>query len=150
MEFEKAYAVSDGERMIRQRVFVDEQGYENEFDEIDGAPGTCHILALLEGVPAGCCRVFPEGPGQWRIGRVAVLPEFRRRGIASALLKEAEDYLRAQGAKSVRVGAQCTAEPLYRRSGYVVCGSIFYDEKTPHVPMIKNLDGSSPAQPPRQ
>lgn len=142
MEFEKIAAVSDGERIIRQKVFVEEQGYENEFDDIDAAPGTCHILALLEGVPVGCCRVFPEGPGRWRIGRVAVLRDFRRRGIASALLKEAEDFLRAQGAGSVLVGAQCTAAELYRRSGYVVCGSVFYDEKTPHVPMIKNLDGA--------
>ena len=43
---------------IRIEVFMKEQGFENEFDEIDNL---CHhIVAFDEGKPIGTCRFFKE------------------------------------------------------------------------------------------
>lgn len=52
---------------IRIKVFMKEQGFENEFDEIDNL---CHhIVAFDEGKPIGTCRFFKEN-NHYTIGRV--------------------------------------------------------------------------------
>lgn len=66
---------------IRRRVFMEEQGYTDEFDDVDN---TCiHIVLYKDGEPAGCARTFPEPAGstRWAVGRVAVLPEKREGGV---------------------------------------------------------------------
>ena len=44
---------------VRRVVFMEEQGYENEFDEIDEAPSCIHVTIYVDGDVAGCARVFP-------------------------------------------------------------------------------------------
>ena len=39
--------------------FMDEQGYENEFDAIDEDPNCIHVTLYVDGELAGCSRVFP-------------------------------------------------------------------------------------------
>ena len=46
--------------LVRRVVFMDEQGYENEFDAIDEAPSCIHVTLYVDGELAGCSRVFPE------------------------------------------------------------------------------------------
>ena len=57
---------------IRIEVFMKEQGFENEFDEIDNL---CHhIVAFDEGKPIGTCRVrvssFYEKQGYIQFGQI--------------------------------------------------------------------------------
>ena len=56
---------------IRIEVFMKEQGFKNEFDEIDTI--SHHIVVYDEGKPIGTCRFFKEN-NHYTIGRVAVLP----------------------------------------------------------------------------
>ena len=67
---------------IRRSVFVQEQGIDEseEWDEHDSV--STHVLAWLGDKPVGTARLLPEG----KIGRMAVLPEFRSQGIGSAML----------------------------------------------------------------
>ena len=46
--------------LVRRAVFMDEQGYENEFDQIDEDPGCIHVTLYVDGQLTGCSRVFPE------------------------------------------------------------------------------------------
>lgn len=73
---------------IRRRVFMEEQGYEDEFDEVDDA--CIHIALYRDGQAVGCARTFPEQEGstRWAIGRVAVLPEAREGGFGRMLVEE--------------------------------------------------------------
>ena len=50
----------DDAALVRRAVFMDEQGYENEFDAIDEAPSCIHVTLYVDGELAGCSRVFPE------------------------------------------------------------------------------------------
>jgi GNAT superfamily N-acetyltransferase len=71
-------------RQIRQRVFVEELGdtASTQWDGLDAA--ATQFIALNEaGVPLGTARLLRNG----QIGRVAVLPEYRRRGIGQQLLE---------------------------------------------------------------
>jgi ribosomal protein S18 acetylase RimI-like enzyme len=56
---------------------------------------------------------------------VEVRPEYRRRGIASALTTRAEDEARTRGFDRLRLGVSvdnAPAQALYRRCGYVDAG----------------------------
>ena len=57
---------------IRIKVFIKEQGFENEFDDIDQI--SSHIVVFDETKPVGTCRFFKEN-NHYTIGRVAVLKE---------------------------------------------------------------------------
>ena len=47
-------------RIVRTRVFMEEQGFANEFDSLDAHPATLHVtLYDAEGALAGCARTFP-------------------------------------------------------------------------------------------
>lgn len=64
---------------IREEVFVREQGFTEEFDEIDAK--AVHILLFFGQKAVGTCRFFQSG-GSWLIGRVAVLRAFRAKAAA--------------------------------------------------------------------
>ena len=60
----------------------------------------------------------------WRgsMYRLAVLPQFRRRGIASNLVRQAEQRLEAFGCHRVQalvVGADARASAFWTKSGYI-------------------------------
>src|SRR5579885_456853 len=55
-------------------------------------------LAFVEGQPAGALRWSIQPPRAFLyVGRVAVLPAYRRQGIASALMRWADAHARALG-----------------------------------------------------
>ena len=63
---------------IRETVFMDEQGFSEEFDGTDSL--ALHLTLYLDGARAGCARLYEE-EGGWHIGRVAVLKPFRGMGL---------------------------------------------------------------------
>ena len=69
-------ACPDGDE-IRKKVFVNEQKYpiSVEFDDHDK---TCdHLLLTVDGTPAATARVFMTDEQTAKIGRLAVLKEYR-------------------------------------------------------------------------
>ncbi len=58
------------------------------------------------------------------VGMVLVDPEYRRRGIATRLLRAALDYLNAQGIAAVKLDATPAGQPVYEALGFVREGLI--------------------------
>src|SRR5690606_8034658 len=70
---------------IRRHVFCDEQRVDPAL-EFDGLDDDCrHYLAWRDGRAIGTARLRPTGPAAFKIERVAVLAEERRRGAGAAL-----------------------------------------------------------------
>lgn len=135
----KTYSfLHDDAAAIRKTVFVDEQGFIDEFDGHDAAAK--HIVLYAGDAPAGCCRHF-EGkePGIHFIGRFAVLKEFRGQHCGKIMLEEAERQIRAAGGREARLAAQSHAAGFYEKAGYSPCGSEFLEQNSPHIPMRKIL-----------
>jgi ribosomal protein S18 acetylase RimI-like enzyme len=77
-------------------------------------------LALLDGVAVGSAR-YVAADDELYVGRVAVLPEYRRRGVASALMRFLEDHALSIGKSSVRIGVRESLPSnlaLYEALGY--------------------------------
>ena len=123
-------------RAVRLAVFVVEQNIpeELEWDAMDAVS----IHALAEdpgGTPIGCGRLLPDG----HIGRVAVLSDWRGRGVGAALLERLIAVARARGDTRVVLNAQEQAMPFYARFGFVPEGDAFMEADIPHRAMARTL-----------
>lgn len=121
---------------IREAVFVKEQGFHKEFDDIDSY--ALHITLYVDGIAAGCGRCFRQGE-DYVIGRLAVLAPYRHQKLGSRILQELESAIIAQGGTTVVLDAQCRAIPFYAENGYEVDGEVHMDEHVPHQKMRKQL-----------
>lgn len=100
MEIAVSRELPEAARQIRQKVFVEEQGF---YDEIDGTDDRAeHFVVWQEdALPAATCRVFwDDGIQGYVLGRFAVLPQYRRQAVGTFLLKEVERHVRKAGAKA--------------------------------------------------
>lgn len=122
---------------IRVKVFVEEQGFHDEFDKIDDS---CeHLILYMEDQAAGCARLYEEETG-WHLGRVAVLPEYRGKGLGAEIVREAERKAIELGAAKLGLSAQMRAQKFYEKLGYCVVTEPYLDEYCPHVGMEKVLN----------
>ena len=121
---------------IRIEVFMNEQGFENEFDEIDTI--SHHIVAFDEEKPIGTCRFFKEN-NHYTIGRVAVLKEYRNKHIGHLLLESAEKEIKRISGDVIVVHAQVRVSSFYEKQGYIQFGQIDDDEGVPHKWMKKRI-----------
>jgi predicted GNAT family N-acyltransferase len=97
-----------------------------------------HVVALDDGRVVGTCRLIFRGRTA-RLGRLAVDPGARRRGVGAALLREAAEAAREAAAERIDLHAQTYALQLYEREGYAGHGSEFVEEGIPHLAMRKSL-----------
>ncbi|HIX15234.1 MAG TPA: GNAT family N-acetyltransferase [Candidatus Hungatella pullicola] len=123
---------------IREKVFIEEQGFCEEFDDTDCH--AFHLVVFLDNVPAGTCRFFQgEDSGEYILGRIAVLKEHRGKNLGSRLVEEVESQVKKTGGTVVRLHAQQRAVPFYEKQGYHAYGAIELDEGCPHIWMMKKL-----------
>ena len=121
---------------IRIEVFMKEQGFENEFDDIDTI--SHHIVAFDEEKSIGTCRFFKEND-HYTIGRVTVLKEYRNQHIGNLLLESAEKEIKKLNGNLIVVHAQVRVSLFYEKQGYIQFGQIDDDEGVPHKWMKKKI-----------
>lgn len=125
-------------KTIRKAVFMNEQGFENEFDEID--ENAIHIVMYQEEKPVAVCRFFWSDSSEcFIIGRIAVSKEYRGRNYGTDIIRIAEQEILNRGGLEVMVSAQCNASGFYKKLGYKAQGNIYLDEYCPHICMRKEL-----------
>lgn len=122
---------------VRRIVFVIEQQVpeEIEIDEFD--PLSFHVLAIDATLqqPIGTARLLPDG----RIGRVAVLKEWRKRGVGLALMNSILAKCRAEKRCEVTLNAQIRTIGFYEKLGFVSEGEEFEEAGILHRAMRLNL-----------
>lgn len=127
---------------IRWVVFVEEQAIDEnlERDEFDSV--ATHVIAESQGEYIGAGRVLSTSEdeiGTARVGRIAVMKPFRRKGIATLILKALETESESQGFVKILLHAQSYTKSLYIKSGYKETGLPFFEAGIEHVTMIKDL-----------
>ena len=128
-------------RAIRETVFIHEQGVPVEL-EWDGLDSACaHVLAWNNrGEAIGTARMQQNGT----IGRMAVLKDWRGRGVGRPLLRTLLDLATRRGLSRVTLSAQTHALGFYERAGFDVVGEPFIDAGIPHRKMVKELKVPQP------
>ena len=123
---------------LRHDVFCVEQGVP-EWEELDGRDGEgIHLVAVADGQLLGTCRVLLVG-NTAQFSRLAVRVSARRHGIATALLRAADEETLAAGARRLVLHAQTYARALYDNAGYRPRGRVFTEAGIEHIAMEKQL-----------
>ena len=123
-------------RPVREKVFIEEQNVPRELEWDEWDERSDHAVARDAGGQAiGTARLLPDG----RIGRMAVLREWRRRGVGAALMEGLLRKAREQSMSRVTLHAQTHAAGFYRRFGFSERGGEFWEAGIPHVEMTLEL-----------
>lgn len=124
---------------IRETVFIHEQGFQSEFDEIDNM--AVHFALFDEDeIPIATCRVFwNEKMDAYTLGRLAVMKECRGRNFGSLIVKEVEKYVRETGEKDIVLHVQCQVTDFYNKLGFKEFGDIEDEQGCPYIWMKKSV-----------
>ncbi len=123
--------------LLRTEVFVDEQKFTDEFDDLDQFHK--HFIAYENEVPIAVCRIYPYDEKTYAIGRIAVRKSYRGHGLGSMIVREAEKYIKNLGYAQVALSAQVRVKDFYEKLGYVSEGETFFEEYCEHIRMRKRL-----------
>lgn len=123
---------------IREAVFVEEQGFLNEFDEIDSI--ALHLVLYDENHAAGTCRLYYSLSQEcFIIGRLAIHKKYRKKHFGAELIKAAEAQVRRRKGQKIGLSSQKQAVPFYEKMGYHPVGEYYMDEHCPHIRMEKTF-----------
>lgn len=124
---------------VRETVFVLEQHVPAEIEIDDDDPRSVHVLArAADGTPIGTGRLVPGG----RIGRMAVLHDWRGKGIGAALLDALLEQARSRRYSDIVLHAQRSAVAFYQQHGFATSGDEFEEAGIPHITMRRTLAGA--------
>ncbi len=120
---------------IRFKVFVDEQNVPKEL-EIDGFDDQAkHVLTSINGIVIGTGRILSDG----HIGRVAVLKEYRGRGVGKDIMNELTLWAMEIKIKKIWLSSQWHAHSFYLDLGFLCDGEVYEEAGIDHIKMFKKL-----------
>ena len=118
-------------RRIRNDVFSKEQQIDEEKD-FDGQDcEAVHVLVACEGKYVGTGRMLADG----HIGRLAVLKDYRGRGLGTQLVRALIGAAENRGVHRVYLGAQRYATGFYEKLGFSTYGEPYMEVNIEHVHM---------------
>ena len=119
---------------LRFAIFVGEQNVPAGI-ELDDQDANCvHAIAFdMDGKAIGTGRLLPDG----HIGRMAVVKEWRRRGIGAEILEALTGEARKRGHAEVVLSAQLQAMEFYRSFGFAAEGKVYEDAGILHQLMSR-------------
>lgn len=124
---------------LRSQVFVVEQ--ECIYLDLDGKDlKALHLLGYEGDTLAAYTRLFAPGDyfAEASIGRVAVSPEFRGRGLGREIMKASLVAVQSQfGPVPVCLSAQSYLRRFYEELGFRVEGEEYFEDGIPHIKMLK-------------
>ena len=117
---------------VRRAVFIEEQNI-SESIELDGRDSDCfHVLASdKNGRAVGTARMDGKG----KIGRMAVLQNYRRQGIGRKMIQALMNFGRKNAITDFHLSAQITAIGFYRKMGFEPFGEEFLEAGIIHINM---------------
>jgi predicted GNAT family N-acyltransferase len=133
---------------VRNAVFVREQNVPPEMEVDDDDPRSLHVLARgPDQAPVGTGRLSPDG----KIGRMAVVADWRRAGVGASILRLLLEQARSRGLREVQLHAQTAAAGFYLKHGFHTDGGDFEEAGIPHRLMRMQLHPlpTPPRAPPR-
>jgi predicted N-acetyltransferase YhbS len=113
------------ENCPRSPAFYTAQRFREDYDK-----GMQYYLLEQSDEVCGCVAMEPAKPGVVYLGRLAVVPEHRSKGLGTALVRHALAEAKAAGATRVEIGTISEDTPLgewYSRFGFVLTTTKKFD-----------------------
>ncbi|NJL21352.1 MAG: GNAT family N-acetyltransferase [Leptolyngbyaceae cyanobacterium SM1_3_5] len=124
---------------VRTQVFQVEQFIDPAI-EVDGLDETAfHLLAIQDSKVIGTTRVRVLNDRIAKIERVAVLPDYRRRGFGKKLMENAIALVRDRQIPEVKLNAQLHARSFYEKLGFQQWSEEFQEAGILHVEMRRQV-----------
>jgi len=134
-------------RRVRTQVFIVEQAVPEDLEWDDDDIRCDHVLARdREGAAIATGRVSPEG----KIGRMAVLENWRGQGVGAAVLRNLIERARERGMREVHLNAQVRAMRFYQAAGFRPFGEEFDEAGIAHMAMTRVIAAPEILKSPRQ
>ncbi|MGK0247655.1 MAG: putative GNAT family N-acyltransferase [Oleispira sp.] len=127
-------------RLIRQKVFIEEQQIPEELEWDSGDQIAIHFLGKEGNRPVACARLFKDG----KLGRLAVLKDCRGNGWGRRILQAAEQHLLDQKKSKLYLDSQANSYQFYFNNGYRPTDNMCWDAGIPHIQMEKLLLNPDP------
>lgn len=138
MTFKVYDKLCEDAKKIRTEVFMEEQGFEIEFDDTDNIAK--HIVGYDCEKPVAVCRYFYDPAHKsYMVGRIAVAKDCRGMHYGDKILAFAELRIKEEGGKTVSISAQTRVSGFYEKQGYKKQGNEYLDEFCLHILMTKTL-----------
>lgn len=133
--------------VIRGIIFIGEHGhrYNMEFDEHELSNRT-HMLALDDtNEPIGIMRVLKDGKDA-KFERLAVMPEYRKKGVTVNIVKAGIEYCKTQGIENIYLFCEPQLEKYWSKQNFTrICGGkILKYRGLDLVPVMKKVNESTP------
>ncbi len=109
-----------------------------EFDGHD-TPDTKYIVVTDDDFPIATARMYALDDGSVMIGRVVVLPEYRRQGIGTMVVRACEEWAEELGYTKTVVESRENKIGFYLQMGYEVKGEMTEGETFRCIRMEKSL-----------
>ena len=104
MEIREYNYLADDAMLVRKTVFIEEQGFKDEFDDIDKI--ATHLVAYDNGKPIAVCRFFRSDERKsYLLGRLAVIKDYRKKQLGAAMMKKAEELVKAKNGTAIELHA---------------------------------------------
>ncbi|MDF2544027.1 MAG: GCN5-related N-acetyltransferase [Herbinix sp.] len=123
---------------IRKKVFQEEQGItpEEDFDDLDQE--SIHVIVYEDSnnkkaVATG--RIYYNGVN-CKIGRVAVLKEYRGKQYGDFVVRMLINKALTSGVPEVYLNAQLSTVGFYEKIGFQTVGDIYEEVGIPHIKMV--------------
>lgn len=127
-------------RVVRGKVLREPLGLGPEVEVFPMEHESVHILALDGPEVVGCVLFHRQGEGG-RLYQMAVLPEYRSRGIGARLVETLEQLARSWGVNKIYLHGRDYAVGYYESLGYEKVGDPFIEVTIEHFRMEKTLTG---------
>ena len=125
-------SLNDDIKNLRTEIFINEQGFINEFDDKDLI--SKFVVVYQNNKAIGTGRVYLED-NQYHIGRICVSKKHRINRIGSIILMALEKTL--EKGKEIILSSQDQAKDFYLKNNYKLTNNQYYDEHCLHVEMKK-------------
>ncbi|MEI7474297.1 MAG: GNAT family N-acetyltransferase [bacterium] len=124
---------------VKQKVFMEEQDLAKEivFDDIE--KWAVHFVVLDEELPVATARMLVNENDSVKVGRVAVIKEYRGQGVGKLLMHRIASYCQKNATKKIKLSSQATAKPFYEKLGYIQTSEEYCEAGIPHYMMELQL-----------
>lgn len=123
-------------KQVRIAVFIEEQKVPIELEWDDFDKQSTHFLVMHNDIAIATARLKPDG----QIGRMAVVKNYRNKGIGKKLLGEILLFAQKNNYKLVYLHAQHQAVNFYEKFNFILNGVEFMDAGIKHIAMYKLLN----------